>query len=155
MPEWKCPRCQQAILPADTIRLSGADLAHVDCQKPRDVSHAERALLFRYCWNHEVARCPACAKSFRREELAADLLEHRSNLCPRCRADLTESVRGHLYSCAMLPAEVRQRARDARDAAGKLVKQGRQAADSAEVLMRETEAALSALRETMRRTFGG
>ena len=65
--------------------------------------------------------------------------------------DLTESMRGHLYSCAMLPEEVRQRAREARDAAGKLIKQARQAADGADGLMREAEAAITALRETMRR----
>jgi hypothetical protein len=49
----------------------------------------------------------------------------------------------------MLPEEMRQRAREARDAAGKLIKQGRQTADG---LMREAEAAITALREVMRRT---
>jgi len=96
--------------------------------------------------------CTACAKNFRHQELAADLVGHRTNLCPHCRADLTETMRGHLYSCAMLPEEVRRRAREARDAAGKLIKQTRQTADG---LMREAEVALAALRETMRRTTWG
>ena len=96
--------------------------------------------------------CTACAKNFRHQELAADLVGHRTNLCPHCRADLTETMRGHLYSCAMLPEEVRRRAREARDAARKLIKQTRQTADG---LMREAEVALAALRETMRRTTWG
>jgi len=64
-------------------------------------------------------------------------------------------MRGHLYSCAMLPEEVRQRAREARDAASTLIKQSTQAADQADGLVREAESALAALRETMRRTTWG
>ena len=52
----------------------------------------------------------------------------------------------------MLPEEVRQRVREARDAAGKLINQ---AADRADGLMREAVAAIAALRETMRRTTWG
>jgi hypothetical protein len=52
----------------------------------------------------------------------------------------------------MLPAEVRQRAREARDAARRLVKYGSELRDHADVLMREAEAAVAALRETMQRT---
>jgi hypothetical protein len=54
----------------------------------------------------------------------------------------------------MLPEEVRQMTQAARDAVGKLIKQGHQAADRADGLMREAEAAIAALRETMRRTSG-
>jgi len=61
-------------------------------------------------------------------------------------------MRGHIYSCAMLPEEVRRKAREARAAAGKLIKQ---AADRADGLMREAEAAIATLRETMRRTTWG
>jgi galactokinase len=64
-------------------------------------------------------------------------------------------MRGHIYSCAMVPEEVRRRAREARDAARKLVKQTHQLSDVADVLMREAEAAITALRETMRRTTWG
>jgi hypothetical protein len=112
-------------------------------------------LLFRYCWSHGPAKCIPCAKNFRHQELAADLLDHCTNLCPRCRADLTESMRGHLYSCAMLPKEVRQRAREASDAASKLIKQAHQTVDRADGLMRKAEVALAALRATMRRTTWG
>jgi len=61
----------------------------------------ERALLFRACWDHPVARCPRCAVSFRKVELAAELFAGRSDLCPSCRTDLTDSIREHLISCAM------------------------------------------------------
>jgi hypothetical protein len=155
MIEWRCPRCAEVISADDTVQLLGEGMSHVDCRRPRDLGPEERALLFRYCWGHAAANCPVCAKNFRHQELGADLLGHRTNLCPRCRADLTESIRGHLYSCAMLPEEVRQRARAARDAAAKLIKQSHRAVDLADGLMAEAEAALAALRETMRRTTWG
>jgi hypothetical protein len=154
MTEPKCPRCRQAISPEDTIHFSSDGMAHVDCRRPRDLRPVEHALLLRYCWKHAVGMCVACAKSFRPQELGADLLSHRANLCPRCRADLTESVRGHLYSCAMLPEEVRRRAREARDTAWRLIKQSHELSDHSDVLMREAEAAIAALREAMWRTSG-
>jgi hypothetical protein len=55
----------------------------------------------------------------------------------------------------MLPGEVRRRAREARAAAQRLVKNSHQLSDRADVLMREAEAAIAALRETMRRVAGG
>jgi len=64
--------------------------------------------------------------------------------------DLTESVRGHLYSCTMLPEEVDLRSREARDATSKLIRQNYQAAGGADALRREAEAAIAALRDTMR-----
>jgi len=48
----------------------------------------------------------------------------------------------------MLPEELRRRLQAARAAVGKLVK--RSASDPADVLKREAQAAVSALRETMR-----
>jgi hypothetical protein len=56
----------------------------------------------------------------------------------------------HLYGCSMLPAEVRRRAQAAREAARSLVKQSGQLNDRVDVLLREAEAALYALRDTMR-----
>jgi len=152
MVEWRCLRCVRVISADDTVQLVSDGMSHVDCQRPRDLGPEERALLFRYCWSHAAGNCTACAKNFRHQELAAEFLGHGTNLCPRCRADLTESMRGHLYSCAMVPEEVRRRARDAHDAAGKLIEQ---AADRADGLMREAEAAIAALRETLRRTTWG
>jgi hypothetical protein len=141
----------QVIAADDTVQLGGDGMSHVDCLRPHDLGPEERALLFRCCWGHAAANCTACAKNFRHQELAADL-GHRTNLCPHCRADLTESMRGHIYSCAMLPEEVRRRARDAHDAARKLVKQS---TDRADGLVGEAEAAIAALRETTRRTTWG
>ena len=116
MTEPKCPRCTQVISPDDTVQLRSDRVVHLDCQRPHDLSREERILLFRYCWGHAVAKCPARAQSFRQYQLDADLLGHRSHLWPRGRTDLTESLRGHLYACTMLPEEVRRRAQEARDA---------------------------------------
>ena len=112
-----------------------------------DSQPEERALLFRYCWNHAAAECSGYAKEYRITELATDLFGGQELLCPRCRANLIASVRAHFYNCSMLPAAVRQRAREAREVAQRLVKQVRELADRADVLMRELEGALHALRE--------
>jgi hypothetical protein len=64
---------------------------------------------------------------------------------------LAASVREHLYACAVLPDEIRRRAEDARRTARRLIKDNRQLADGADVLMREAEAAIAAFRETMTR----
>ena len=154
MNQQKCPRCLRSLWPDDTVTVNDERIAHLDCQRPRDLSREERVLLFRYCWGHVVAKCAACDQSFPQQQLGSDLLGHRTHLCPRCRADLTEGLRGHLYACTMLPEEVRRRAQEARDAARRLVKQSRQLSDCADVLMREAEAAVDALRETMRRAAG-
>jgi len=50
----------------------------------------------------------------------------------------------------MVPTEVRLRAAETRDAARKLVMQRYQSSDHADVLMRQAEAAVAALRSTMR-----
>src|SRR5262245_3233992 len=146
-----CPRCSRSIAENDTIAFDGDRILHLDCRKPRDLSHEERALLFKYCFSHAVATCPDCKQSFRQQELGSDLLGNRTHLCPRCRVDLTDPVRAHLYGCAMLPEAVRRRARDAREAARRLIKEGEQLPSNAFVLIAEAEAAIAALRETMRR----
>ena len=63
-------------------------------------------------------------------------------MCPRCRKDLIENVRGHLSGCATLPSEVRLRAQAVREAAQRLVKHSQELRDNADVLIREAEAAL-------------
>jgi hypothetical protein len=149
----QCPRCLQVIACDDAVRVRGGRVVHLDCQRPRHLSREERLLLFRYCRGHAVAKCPSCAQSFiQRHELASGLLDNRTYVCRRCSTDLTESIRHHLYGCAMLPAELRERAQQVRDAARRLVKESHQLSDRAEVLMRETEAAVAALRETMQLT---
>ena len=143
----RCRRCEQAISASDAFSFDGDHIVHLDCGRPRTVSPEERALLFRHCFDHAVAECATCVRSYRQLELGSDLVNNRVHLCPNCRADLTESVRAHLYSCALLPAELRWRLHVAREAVGKLIQQS--ASDPA--LKRDAEAAVGALRDTMRR----
>jgi len=145
----RCRRCEQPISASDAFSFDGDHIVHLDCGRPRTVSPEERALLFRHCFDHAVAECATCVRSYRQLELGSDLVNNRVHLCPNCRADLTESVRAHLYSCAMLPAELRWRLHVAREAVGKLIQ--RSASDPADVLKRDAEAAISALHDTMRR----
>ena len=150
-----CWKCSRPMISTDVIQASGGHLAHVDCKRPQALTAEERALLLVYCFGHAVAHCVGCDIRFRLVQLATDSLSGSTNLCPRCRHDLTESMRGHLYGCAMLPNEVRRRAHEVRDAARHLVKQSQQLRDWSEVLVREAEANLyerqRALREAMSR----
>src|SRR5215831_103835 len=98
-----CWKCSKPIALTDIIESSGGRLSHVDCRRPNVLTAEERALLFVYCAGHAVAHCLGCDIRFRMAELASDMLGGRTNLCPRCRRDLTKSVRAHLYGCAMLP----------------------------------------------------
>jgi hypothetical protein len=150
MTQPKCPRCLQLLGLDDTLVFDGDQFYHLDCARPRDLSPEERVVLFRYCFDHAVAACGKCGQDFRQAELAADLFSSRTNLCPRCRVDLTERLREHVYNCALLPSEVRRRAREARAAAKRLVKESQQVSDRADVLAREAEATLAANRPLMR-----
>jgi hypothetical protein len=148
-----CPQCSRVISPEDTIVFGRGRLGHLDCRRPRVLSAEEWALLFTYCRNHAVGDCVRCAGKFHlREVVSIDQFGIRSNGCPWCHTDLTDSIRVHLYSCAMLPTEIRRRAQAAREASRHLIKQSQQARDTADVLMREAEVALQALRETMRQS---
>src|SRR5215831_17967939 len=146
-----CAKCSQPIALTDIIESQNGRLSHVDCKRPHTLTPDERALVFLYCSGHVVARCPACDISFRYTQLAADMVGgSRSNMCPRCRRDLTEAVRAHLYRCAMLPSEVRLRAQAVREAAQRLVKETHQARDRSDVLIREAEATLFASQRALR-----
>ena len=146
-PTATCPQCSQTISPEDTIVFRHRLLGHLDCHRPRVLSAEERYLLVIYCWHHQVAECVRCTGKFSLREVAStDSFGVRSHVCPSCHTDLTDSIRAHLYGCAMLPAEVRRRAQATRS----LVKQTGQLNDRADVLLREAEAALYALRDTMR-----
>ena len=151
----KCFKCSEPLAVTDVIESSDGHLSHVDCKRPQTLTAEERALLFTYCSGHSAAYCLGRDLRFRLAELAADVLGGRTNLCPRCRKDLTPSARAHLFSCAIAPAEVRLRAQAVREAAQQLVKQSQQARDRSDVLIREAEAALfegqRALREAMSR----
>ena len=150
----KCSKCSQPIALTDIIESHDGHLSHVDCKRPQILTPEERALVFVYCSGHVVARCPACDISYRYTELAADMVGgSRTNMCPRCRQDLTEAVRAHLFRCAMLPSEIRLRAQAVREAAQRLVKETQQLGDRSDVLIRKAEIALfekqRALREAM------
>lgn len=153
-----CSKCSRPISVNDVIQSSNGRLQHLDCARSKGLTSEERALLFAYCSEHVVARCLSCDLDFRLTQLAADLFDGRTNLCPRCRADLTENVRGHAFSCVTLPSEVRQRAQDVRDAAQRLIRRSQQSMDRSDVLIREAEALLherqQALRAAMARRAG-
>jgi hypothetical protein len=152
----QCTKCFKPIALSDVIESTNGHVSHVDCKRPHVLTPEERTLVFVYCSGHVVARCPACDISCRYTELAADILGGgRTNMCPRCRRDLTEAVRAHLFRCAMLPSEIRLRAQAVREAAQHLVKESQQLRDASDVLMGEAEAMLfkmqRALREAMSR----
>src|SRR5215467_13970067 len=144
----KCQLCQQVISPDDTVMSVGYGMAHVDCQKPRSLSPEEHVLLYVYCWDHAVAECAGCGRSFRQEEFRADPFDSRTYGCRHCGADLTASIRAHLAVCAMLPEELRRREKEAREVTQRLIKRGYALSDRTDMLMREVEAALDALNET-------
>lgn len=157
MRQVQCSTCSHAISLDDTIVSSGGHLSHLDCRSPQTLTPDERALLFSYCSAHAVAECAACHQSFRHEQLGADLFSHRTNLCPRCRVDLTLTIRRHLNSCSMLPIEIRSKAQALREAARHLVKESQQLREASAVLIVEAEAALKrrldALREALNKTL--
>jgi hypothetical protein len=154
----RCSTCSRPIVVTDVVQSSGGSLSHRDCARAHGLTPEERALLFVYCSNHLVARCHSCGLAFHMTELAADPLGGRTNLCPRCRKDLTESIRGHFYSCVTLPSEMKQRAQEVRDAAQLLIKRSQELSDQSDVLIREAEALLferqQALRIAMSRRAG-
>jgi hypothetical protein len=146
----KCSKCSRPITLTDIIESSRGRLSHVDCKRPGTLTVEERALIFIYCSDHAVARCLSCDVSLRFTELGADVLGGRTNMCPRCRKDLTENVRAHLYRCATVPAEVRLAAQAVRETAMRLVKQSHQLVDGADGLFREAETALFASQQALR-----
>src|SRR5437870_8814769 len=78
-----------------------ASLAFVDWRVGM-LSADERAILIRCCYDHQVAFCPDCASSYRIHGLGADLFRGKTDLCPQCRADLSDSIREHLESCRLV-----------------------------------------------------
>jgi hypothetical protein len=151
-----CSNCSQPIALTDIIESHNGVLSHVDCKRHHVLTPEEWALVFLYCSGHAVARCPACDIGYQYKQLAANLFSGtRTNMCPRCRRDLTEAVRAHLFVCAMLPSEVRRRAQGVRLATQLLVKASQQLRDNADILIHDAEALLferqRALREAMAR----
>jgi hypothetical protein len=65
-----CAKCAQPIALTDIIESHHGQLSHVDCNRPHVLTPEERALVYLYCSDHTVARCPACDVSYRYTELA-------------------------------------------------------------------------------------
>ena len=145
-----CATCSRPIAPNDFIESSAGRLSHVDCARPQGLTPEERALLFVYCSDHIVAKCLWCVAGFRMTELAADPLGGRTNLCPQCGKDLTQSVRAHVFACAVPPSEIQQRAQEVRDAAQILIKRSKELSDQSYVLIREAEARLFERQQALR-----
>jgi hypothetical protein len=146
-----CQACGQVISADDAISFSldSRRLTHFDCRRPRTLSPEERLLIATYCWNHAVARCPTCERSYRLPELVSVIVDGGTHYCPFCHGDLIDSVRAHLDACTMLPAPVRERFQSLREAAH-MVKRIREHSDRGDVLMRHAEEAIQSLRIAMR-----
>jgi len=148
-----CPQCSLTISPEDTIVFGFGILGHLDCRRPRVLSAEERTLLFIYCRDHQVAECVRCGgRLYLREMASIDSFGIRTYGCSRCHTDLTDSIRAHLYGCAMLPVAIHRRVRSAREAVRSLVKQSHQLRDAVDVAVREAEATIHALRNAMRQS---
>jgi hypothetical protein len=147
-----CVKCSQPIALTDVIESSAGRLSHLDCARSQGITPEERALLFVYCSDHAIATCRPCGLQFRMMNLAADPLGGLTNLCPRCRTDLTTTMRLHLFSCAVPPAEILRLAQEVREAARMLVKQSQQTTDS-DVLIRKAEAHLLTRQRTLLRAM--
>jgi len=104
----------------------------------------ERSLLFRTCWDHDVAYCDACDRWFKNERLASDLFRGLTHLCPSCRRDVSASIRDHLLSCAAAllveAQETRAQAEMTSELSAELRKESQQLLDAIERRNAETEA---------------
>ena len=145
-----CVTCSRPIALTDFIESSAGRLSHLDCARPQDLTPEERALLFLYCSDHAVAKCLWCVVGFRMTELATDPLGGRTNRCPQCRKNLTESIRAHLYGCIVLPSEIRQGTQEVLDAAQILIKRSNELFDRSYLLIREAEARLFERQQALR-----
>jgi hypothetical protein len=135
---WICPECSQSITTDDTVVFAGDRLAHLYCRRPRDLSPEEQALFFLYCWGHVAATCEPCAREYRPSELASDLRRGKEHLCPSAMRTCSRAFERISTPARRITPKSAARVRW-REAARALVKRGR-----------EAEAALSALRETIR-----
>lgn len=152
MAEPKCPRCFRELSLDDVVESDGVKVVHIDCRRPRDLTRQERALLFGFCWAHPIL-CAVCGQSFQLFELDPDPYEYpKRTRCPHCQANVIQTVCDHLYGCPVSPDVVRQRAREIRETAQKLVKQARELRDRADVLMRETEVTARELRDAVKQS---
>jgi len=153
MPGPKCSRCRKSFSTSDTVESDGYSILHVDCGRPRCLSPEEYVFLYVYCWDHAIAECAGCAQKFRQEQFGSEPFSVSAYLCLHCQSDLTDSVRAHLLACVRLPDDLRRRVQEARETTQRLLKQGHQLLDRADLLRHEILAARAALRETVKQRF--
>ena len=98
----------------------------------------ERAVMFRSCWDHTVARCPRCAIDLKGIDVRA------RDLCPSCRIDFTSAIRDHLLECAaaavLNASRVVAGAKELQEANVRLRKEAQQLRDTARIARAEFEA---------------
>jgi hypothetical protein len=82
----------------------------------------ERLALICYCSDHAVAECSRCRRTYREIDLVTDYPRGGTHLCSAVTLTCPKA-RGSTSTPAMLPEEVRKRARASREAARNLVKQ--------------------------------
>ena len=69
------------------------------------LSDAERRVLAMYCFDHVVATCERCQRTFTPTQMGVDVFAPRRNhFCPLCRSDLTHAVRRHILGCTAIAA---------------------------------------------------
>ena len=68
----------------------------------------ERALLLQYCNDHPVAVCQQCTEALTFDQIGADVFSGKRDFCPKCRADLTTVLRGHLAECTLMNVQERE-----------------------------------------------
>jgi hypothetical protein len=105
--EFKYPICRCTRLGTDVAALGTAHRVHDRHQESTwrglgVLSSAERVIMIRCCYDHDVAFCGDCARSYQVHRLGADWFHGKTDLCPQCRADLSDSIRLHLRWCKLV-----------------------------------------------------
>src|SRR5262245_23338425 len=107
-PLLRCRLCGKRIQMISELFVTASGTAHIVCVERHGVdplaveplSESERSRLIRVCWDHEVAVCGLCDRTYRLREMGADLVRDQYSVCPFCRVDLTSSIRQHIAHCA-------------------------------------------------------
>jgi len=69
----------------------------------------ERRVLAVYCFDHAVAVCAACQRTYKLSELGEDIMGRRYYVCPWCRMNLLDQVRVHILTCSEIMAALQDR----------------------------------------------
>src|SRR5262245_51096451 len=158
-PLLRCRLCGERIQQVSDLLISVAGTAHVMCLERHGVdplavkplSDDERSRLIRVCWDHEVAVCGLCNRTYRVNEMGADLIRDHYSVCPFCRVDLTSSIRQHIAHCAAVQhSDPRWQAatREVLARAHEMRKLSQQLRDASELARVESEVLQARARET-------